>query len=73
MEKLLKLKEAAEILSVHPNTLRLWDRKGILVAVRIGEKKIRRYRLEDIKKFIRRNELVPKWNQLYENNVQFKK
>lgn len=52
MEKLLKLKEAAEILSVHPNTLRLWDRKGILVAVRIGEKKIRRYRLEDIKKFI---------------------
>lgn len=54
MEKLLKLKEAAEILSVHPNTLRLWDRKGILVAVRIGEKRIRRYRLEDIKKFIKK-------------------
>lgn len=54
MEKLLKLKEAAEILSVHPNTLRLWDRKGILVAVRIGEKKIRRYSLEDIKKFIKK-------------------
>jgi len=54
MEKLLKLKEAAEILNVHPNTLRLWDRKGILVAVRIGEKKIRRYRLEDIKKFIKK-------------------
>ena len=54
MEKLLKLKEAAEILSVHPNTLRLWDRKGILVAARIGEKKIRRYRLEDIKKFIKK-------------------
>ena len=54
MEKLLKLKEAAEILSVHPNTLRLWDRKGILVAARIGERKIRRYRLEDIKKFIKK-------------------
>ena len=54
MEKLLKLKEAAEILSVHPNTLRLWDRKSILVAVRIGEKRIRRYRLEDIKKFIKK-------------------
>lgn len=52
MQKLLKLKEAAEILNVHPNTLRLWDRKGILDAVRIGERKIRRYRLEDIKKFI---------------------
>jgi len=53
MEKLLKLKEAAEILNVHPNTLRLWDRKGILVAIRIGEKKIRRYRLVDIKRFIK--------------------
>ncbi|HAU99147.1 MAG: binding domain protein, excisionase family protein [Microgenomates group bacterium GW2011_GWF2_45_18] len=52
MEKLLKLREAAEILSVHPNTLRLWDRKGLLVAVRIGERKIRRYRLEDIRRFI---------------------
>ena len=52
MDKLLKLKEAAEILNVHPNTLRLWDRKGILVAVRIGEKKSRRYHLKDIKKFI---------------------
>ncbi len=54
MEKLLKLKEAAEILNVHPNTLRLWDKKNILVAVRIGEKKIRRYRLKDIKEFIKK-------------------
>ena len=54
MDKLLKLKEAAEILSVHPNTLRLWDRKGILIAIRIGEKKTRRYRLEDIKQFIKK-------------------
>lgn len=54
MEKLIKLKEAAEILSVHPNTLRLWDKKGILKAVRIGDKKLRRYRLEDIKKFIKK-------------------
>ena len=54
MDKLLKLKEAAEILNVHPNTLRLWDKKGMLVAVRIGEKKSRRYRLEDIKQFIKK-------------------
>ena len=52
MEKLLKLKEAAAMLRVTPNILRLWDKKGILKAVRIGEKRIRRYRLEDIKKFI---------------------
>ena len=45
---LLTLREAGEILKCHPNTLRNWDRKGILKAVRIGERKDRRYRREDI-------------------------
>lgn len=52
MEELLTLKEAAHILKVHPNTLRVWDKKGILKAVRIGVKKVRRYKKEDIVKFI---------------------
>lgn len=50
--KLLKLSEAAEILNVHPNTLRKWDRKGILKAVRFGERKDRRYRKEDVMKLV---------------------
>lgn len=52
MEELLTLRETAKILKVHPNTLRLWDKKGVLKAVRIGVKKVRRYRKEDIEKFI---------------------
>ena len=52
MEELLTLKEAAQILKVHPNTLRLWDNKGTLVAVRIGVKRARRYRKRDIEKFV---------------------
>lgn len=52
MEELLTLKEAAQILKVHQNTLRLWDNKGVLPALRIGVKKVRRYRKEDIEKFI---------------------
>ena len=52
MEELLTLKEAAQILKVHPNTLRLWDKKGLLVALRIGEKRARRYRKADLEKFI---------------------
>ncbi len=50
--KLLKISEAAKLLSVHPNTLRKWDKKGILVAVRFGERGDRRYRKEDIMKLV---------------------
>ena len=46
--ELLTLKEACEILKCHPNTLRQWDNKGILIAVRFGERKDRRYRKLDI-------------------------
>jgi excisionase family DNA binding protein len=53
MPELLTLKEACEILRCHPNTLRQWDKKGILVAVRFGERKDRRYRQEDIENFIK--------------------
>ena len=52
MEELLTLKEASQILKVHPNTLRSWDNKGILKAVRLGIKKIRKYRKIDIENFI---------------------
>jgi excisionase family DNA binding protein len=51
-KKLLKLSEAAELLNVHPNTLRQWDKKGILKAVRFGQRGDRRYKKEDIEKFI---------------------
>jgi len=59
--ELITLSEASKILKVHPNTLRLWDKNGILPAVRIGEKKVRRYRKEDILKFIK-----PKKRNKYE-------
>ncbi|MBI3443727.1 helix-turn-helix domain-containing protein [Candidatus Woesebacteria bacterium] len=50
--ELLTLKEACEILKVHPNTLRQWDQKGILKAVRFGTRKDRKYRKEDIMKIL---------------------
>ena len=51
--ELLTLKEASGILKCHPNTLRQWDNKGILVAVRFGERKDRRYRREDIIRLVK--------------------
>lgn len=52
MPELLTLQEACDILKCHPNSLRQWDKKGILVAIRFGERKDRRYRKEDIMKFL---------------------
>ena len=49
--KLIKLREAADMLGVNPETLRRWDKQGILKAVRVGRRKDRRYHLDDIKKF----------------------
>ena len=52
MPELLSLKEACEVLKCHPNTLRQWDKKGILVAIRFGERKDRRYNKSDILKLL---------------------
>lgn len=48
--ELLTLSETSQILKVHPNTLRKWDKKGLLKAVRFGQRGDRRYRKEDIEK-----------------------
>lgn len=50
--ELLGLMETCELLKLHPNTLRQWDRKGILVALRFGVRKDRKYRKEDILKLL---------------------
>lgn len=50
---LLKLSEVTELLNVHPNTLRLWDKKGILKAVRFGHRRDRRYKKSDLDAFLR--------------------
>jgi len=52
LSEYLTLRQVSELLKVHPNTLRNWDRNGTLKAIRIGEKKIRRYKKENIIKFM---------------------
>ena len=48
---LMTVAEVAKFLNVHANTLHRWDREGVLVAIRIGSRKDRRYRPKDIEKF----------------------
>ena len=55
LPQLLTLAETAKVLGVHKNTLRKWDKKGILKAMRFGERKDRRFKKEDVLKLLESN------------------
>ena len=46
---MLQVKEVAELLGIHPNTVRIWTDSGVLRAYRIGPRKDRRIPLEAVK------------------------
>lgn len=52
MDKLLTLSQAAELISVHPETLRRWDREEKLIAVKVNDRGDRRYRESDVLKLV---------------------
>lgn len=47
-QTLLTIQEASNFLHCHPNTLRKWDKKGILHAIHVGKRGDRRYKKEDL-------------------------
>jgi len=49
--KLLTVKEAAQILHVHENTLRRWTDQGIISTFRIGPRGDRRLQEDDVNEF----------------------
>ena len=51
LSEYLTLSEVSKLLKVHPNTLRNWDKNGTLKPIRIGERKLRRYKKEDVINF----------------------
>lgn len=53
-KKLLTIRQAAEILNVHVETLRRWDKAGKLNAIKVNDRGDRRYKREDVEKFISR-------------------
>lgn len=58
LEELISIQEAARILNVNVQTLRRWDRTGVLKAVRVGNRRgvgDRRYRKSDIEAYLSRN------------------
>lgn len=53
LPKLLTIRQAAEVLNVHIETLRRWDTSGKLKAIRINKRGDRRYKPEDLEKLMK--------------------
>ena len=49
---MLTVKDVADLLNIHVNTVRRWSDQGILKAFRITSRGDRRYRQEDIVRFL---------------------
>lgn len=54
MPDLLSIGQVAEVFSIHPDTLRNWEKEGILVPMRVGKRGDRKYRPEDIEAIVDR-------------------
>ncbi len=52
LSQTLRISEAAELLGVTPMTLRRWDKRGILKPLRVGPRRDRRYKKEQILKIL---------------------
>jgi len=53
LKAMLTIGDVAQCLGVHPNTVRVWSEKGILKSYRIGPRRDRRFRREDIDDFLK--------------------
>ena len=52
MEPMLTVREVARLLNIHSNTVRRWSNRGILRAYRITSRGDRRFKREDIARFL---------------------
>ncbi|RJQ33049.1 type I restriction-modification system subunit M [Candidatus Parcubacteria bacterium] len=52
MPELLSISQVAEIFNIHPDTLRNWEKEGILVPMRVGKRGDRKYRPQDIQAIV---------------------
>ncbi len=60
---LLTTGDVAQLIGLHPNTVRRWNKKGILKSYRISPRGDRRFRRDDVDSFLREGEMRPGVNK----------
>ena len=64
MDDMLTVREVAQLLHIHPNTLRRWSNKGRIRAYRISPRGDRRFKREEIANFLAElNAYADKWRE----------
>jgi excisionase family DNA binding protein len=53
----MTVREVAEMLKVHPNTVRVWNNRGLIKAYRLGSRGDRRFSEVEILDFLANNSL----------------
>ena len=66
---LVPVGEASQILHVHPNTLRKWSDLGLIPSYRIGQRRDRRFALNDLLAFLERTAHKPADESLPDENL----
>lgn len=56
--RIMTTSEVAYFLRVHPNTVRHWTNTGLLPSFRLGTRRDRRFKREDVDHFLRQNNLA---------------
>jgi len=56
LPEILTLKQACEILNCHANTLRNWEREGLVDCIRFGKRRDRRFKKKEILKLLKKND-----------------
>ena len=69
-KKLLSISEVSKIFGVHKDTLRNWEERGVITPLRVGLRKDRKYRPEDIEKIANDKSIVKKLDAKLETSVE---
>lgn len=53
--RMLTVSEVAHLLHVHPNTIRLWSKIGVIKAYRVGKRRDYRFSVTDVRAFLHKD------------------